>query len=399
MKHLQKSRLGIAAFTMLFSFSISSCNNDGCTDPLATNYDEKAKNDDGSCEYEAVNTILSGDITEDRILDAQYKYTLAGGVHVKSGAILTIPAGTIIKSDPNESVAYLLIEQGAQIDAQGTADNPIVFTSGASSPAAGDWGGIILCGKAPINNGSTATAEVGDVLYGGTEPSDNSGTLKYVRVEYTGNAINDEKEHNGFTFNGVGSSTTVAYLQAYFGNDDGFEFFGGTVNATYLVSTGSGDDCFDWTYGWVGFGSYWIAEQANGVGDRGIEADNNGDNNGASPFSNPTLSNITLTAYVGSESDGMKLREGTKGKISNVVITNFQDGVEVEHGITVSNAASGELLLTNVSISNSTGLEFAIKGANNASDSTSAANAVSDAINGAGTGAGTDWTIGWTKGL
>ena len=187
MKHLQKSRLGIAAFTMLFSFSISSCNNDGCTDPLATNYDEKAKNDDGSCEYEAVNTILSGDITEDRILDAQYEYTLAGGVHVKSGAILTIPAGTIIKSDPNESVAYLLIEQGAQIDAQGTADNPIVFTSGASSPAAGDWGGIILCGKAPINNGSTATAEVGDVLYGGTEPSDNSGTLKYVRVEYTGN--------------------------------------------------------------------------------------------------------------------------------------------------------------------------------------------------------------------
>ncbi len=386
-------------FVLAIGLTLSACNNDGCTDKNALNYDDKAKNDDGSCEYEEPSTLLSGDISEDLILDSEFEYTLAGGVHVLDGVTLTIPAGTVIKSDPNESVAYLLIEQGGKINAEGTATNPIVFTSGASTPAAGDWGGVILCGKAPINNGSTATAEVGDVIYGGSESSDNSGTLRYVRVEYTGNAINDEKEHNGFTFNGVGSGTTLEYLQAYMGNDDGFEFFGGTVSANYLVSTGSGDDCFDWTYGWIGSGQYWIAEQADGNGDRGIEADNNGDNNAASPFSNPTLSHITLTAYVGSESDGMKLREGTMANISDVLITNFQDGVEVEHEVTVSNAASGSLILADISVIDQTGSVFAIKGAANASDSTSAAQAVESAINGAGVGAGSDWTSNWTRSL
>ena len=148
----------------------------------------------------------------------------------------------------------MLFRSGGKIEAVGTEDSPIVFTSGTASPARGDWGGIILCGKAPINKGTTATAEVGDVLYGGTDATDNSGTLKYVRVEYTGNAINTEKEHNGFSFNGIGNGTTLEYLQAYMGGDDGFEFFGGTVNASFLVSTGSKDDSFDWTYGWVEIG-------------------------------------------------------------------------------------------------------------------------------------------------
>jgi len=398
-KRFSLTNLSSALLALMLVFSTAACKKEGCTDPAANNYDEKAKEDDGSCEYDAVNTTLSGDITEDMTLDSQHEYTIAGGVHVKDGATLTIPAGTVIKSDPNESVAYLLIEQGGMIDAEGTSDNPIVFTSGAANPAAGDWGGIIICGRAPINNGSTATAEVGDVLYGGSDASDNSGTLKYIRVEYTGNAINDEKEHNGFTFNGVGSGTTVEYLQAFMGNDDGFEFFGGAVVANYLVSTGSGDDSFDWTYGWVGGGSYWIAEQANGIGDRGIEADNNGDNNAASPFSNPTLSNITLTGYAGSESDGMKLREGTKGDISNVLITNFKDGVEVEHSVTVQNAGSGDLSLSNITVTNASGSVFAIKGSETTTDSTNAANAVDQAINGAGTGAGSGWTAGWTTSL
>ncbi len=397
MKTQFTAKLILIAITI--GLSLASCNNDGCTDPGANNYEEKAKNDDGSCEYDAPETRLSGDVTEDLTLDLSYEYTLAGGVHIKSGVTLTIPAGTVIKSDPNESVAYLLIEQGGKINAKGTDTEPIVFTSGATSPAAGDWGGIIICGKAPINNGTTATAEVGDVLYGGSDAADNSGTLEYIRVEYTGNAINDEKEHNGFTFNGVGSGTTLSYLQAYYGNDDGFEFFGGTVTADYLVSSGSGDDSFDWTYGWIGSGSYWIAEQANGIGDRGIEADNNGDNNGATPASNPTLSNITLTGHSASESDGIKLREGTMGNISNVLISSFQDGIEVEHEITVSNAAMGELSLDNITLEGITGSEFAIKGAANSSDSTSAANMIDMTIGVDATGAGSDWTAGWTKAL
>jgi len=270
-------------------------------------------------------------------------------VHVKEGAALTIQAGTKIKSNPNEpSVAYLLVERGAKIIADGTSELPIVFTSGEDTPERGDWGGIIICGKATINNGSEAIAEVGDVLYGGNADDDNSGVLRYVRVEYTGNAINSEKEHNGFTFNAVGSGTIVEYLQAYMGNDDGFEFFGGTVNCKYLLSTGSKDDSFDWTFGWKGSGQFWIAEQASDIGDRGIEADNNGGDNTASPYSEPTLSNIVL---IGSddgdgENQGMKLREGTKGYFYNVVVQNFpKRGIQVEHDVTLTNLEDGNLVV------------------------------------------------------
>ena len=385
------------AMLVLGAITLSSCSKKGCTDPNANNYDEKAKKEDNSCTYDNdADSVLSGNISADMTLDADVVYTLSGGVHVKSGAVLTIPAGTMIKSDPNESVAYLLIERGARIEAIGTATEPIIFTSGAASPASGDWGGIILCGKAPINNGSEATAEVGDVLYGGSASDDNSGTLRFVRVEYTGNAINDEKEHNGFTFNGVGSGTSVSYLQSYMGNDDGFEFFGGSVQADYLISTGSGDDCFDWTYGWVGSGSYWIAEQIDGIGDRGIEADNNGDDNAASPYSNPTLTNLTLTGY--GEADGIKLREGTKANISNVIIDNFSDGLDVEHAITVSNLAGGELVLSNISISN-VGDIFEIKGFDTVADSTSAADKINAAVGDGASGAGTNWRSGWSKSL
>lgn len=394
MNSLKKSNLSLL---VIGAIALASCSKKGCTDPSATNFDEKAKKEDNSCVYNnAADTVLSGSINESRSLDASKTYTLSGGVHVKSGAVLSIPAGTVIQSDPTESVAYLLIERGARIEAIGTADAPIVFTSGASHPASGDWGGIIICGRAPINNGSEATAEVGDVLYGGTDATDNSGTLKYIRVEYSGNAINDEKEHNGFTFNGVGAGTTVAYLQSYMGNDDGFEFFGGSVNANHLISTGSGDDCFDWTYGWTGTGSYWIAEQIDGIGDRGIEADNNGDDNEAAPFSNPTLSNLTLNGY--GSGDGIKLREGTKANISNALIANFSDGLDVEHATTVSHLANGELILSNITIS-SVGDLFEISGFANSADSTAAADHINAAITSGATGAGTTWRAGWSKSL
>ena len=305
----------------------------------------------------------------------------------------------IVESDPNEAIAYLLVEQGGKIMAEGTAADPIVFTSGNTTKERGQWGGIIVCGRAPINQGTTATAEVGNVLYGGTDAADNSGVFKYVRVEYTGNAINASKEHNGFTFNGVGTGTQIDYLQAYMGGDDGFEFFGGTVDANHLVSTGSKDDSFDWTYGWVGNGSYWIAEQASDQGDRAIEADNNGNDNSVTPISNPTLMYVTLTGRgAAAGTQAMKLREGTKFSLTDVVIDAFDTAVSVQHSLTCSELASGGSSLSTLNVTNCTSnLEIANHA--NASDSTACATAITNAITGSATGAGTAWTSGWTASL
>ena len=166
---------------------------------------------------------LKGDITKDQTLVSGKAYVLSGGVHVKKGAKLTIEPGVIIYSDVEEfqasgAVYYLMIERGAKIEAEGTADAPIAITSGNKSPQRGDWGGLIINGYAPINKGGgEATVEVGDALYGGDNPNDDSGILKYLRLEYTGNVINSEKEHNGLTFNGVGSGTVVEYVQVVYG--------------------------------------------------------------------------------------------------------------------------------------------------------------------------------------
>ncbi|MBD78913.1 MAG: hypothetical protein CL840_08335 [Crocinitomicaceae bacterium] len=397
----------IAALGLSLAGGVASCKK-GCTDASATNYDSKAKKDDGSCIHAATGyesklndgsqTVLNADITSNVTLPGK-EYTLSGGVHVKSGATLTIPAGATFKSDPNESIAYLLIEKGAKIMAEGTETSPIVFTSGTSTPKRGDWGGIILCGNAPVNGGSR-TAEVGNVTYGGTDAADNSGILKYIRLEYTGNAINAEKEHNGFSFNGCGTGTVAEYLQVFMGGDDGFEWFGGTMNANYLISTGSKDDSFDWTYGWSGSGTNWYANQATDEGDRGIEGDNDSKNNSNSPYSSPNLSNVTLKGRGASAgTDGMKLREGTKGLFTNVKIMDFKDGIEVEHSQTCSNAAGGSLKLTDVTISGAS-KDWAVKSPANATDSVAAAGMLNTGVNGNGTGSADFWTgKSWVKSL
>lgn len=404
----------IATLSLGIASGMTSCKKEGCTDSAASNYDSNAKDDDGSCTYAATSyednltngtsNVLNAPITKDVSLSAK-EYILAGGVHVKEGATLTIAAGATFKNDANEAVAYLLIETGAKIMAEGTETNPIVFTSSSATPARGDWGGIILCGKAPVS-GTTRTAEVGDVTYGGSDANDNSGVLKYIRLEYTGNAINAEKEHNGFSFNGVGAGTVAEYLQVYQGGDDGFEFFGGTINANYLISTGSKDDSFDWTYGWSGSGNQWYANQAADAGDRGIEGDNDSKNNSNSPYSNPTLTNITLKGRgAAAETDGMKLREGTKGNISNVLITGFRDGIEVEHDQTLDNVKDGALIMSKVTVTGAT-TDWAAKPTKDdqgnttypAADLTTVEGKIGPMVDGTGIGATDFWTgKAWVK--
>lgn len=353
MKSLKLTKSLAIAFSACVLFASCSKNENSIPDPGTGGILE-----DGA--------IITGDITVNTTLGKGNTYFLKGGVHVRGGAILTIQEGVIVKSDPVDgSTAYLLIEPDSKIEAVGTAESPIVFTSGKSSPKAQDWGGLIITGKAPINvAGGTAVSEMGEnVSYGGTDANHSSGILKYVRVEYTGKVSTSEKEHNGFTFEGVGAGTTVEHIAVYHGGDDGIEFFGGTVNVKYAVVYGAQDDSFDWTYGWKGKGQFWVAVQGDILADRGIEADNNGSNKASTPYSEPTLANVTLVgsliAKTGDDLESnpesgktraIKLREGTKGKLYNFVTYGFSSGVEVEHDETLANMEAGSLIFANSSI-------------------------------------------------
>lgn len=360
MKNLNFRQLALASLSLVV-ISLTSCNDDTPT-PTDDNREGIIPN----------NTEISGDISKNSILAEGNTYFLRGGVHVTNGAVLTIEEGVTVKAITNSktdfaNTAYLLVEPGSKIEAIGTADKPVVFTSNAAAPAPQDWGGIILCGRAPINSpGGTAPSEMGDgVVYGGTNAQDNSGTLKYVRVEFTGKKQSAEAEHNGFTFEGVGAGTTLEYLAVYKGADDGIEFFGGLVNLKYAFVNGAQDDLFDYTFGWSGKGQFWVGMQGNDVADRGIEADNNGTNNALAPLSNPTLSNVTLIGSreartndnpdAASDADkgktiGLKLRAGAGGQFHNFVVYGFNHGIDVQHDLTIANVGSGNLKVANTDI-------------------------------------------------
>lgn len=296
--------------------------------------------------------VLDSDITENVTLETGKTYTLNGGVHVKSGATLTIQPGVTIVAQHDETVDYILIEQGAKIDAQGTAAQPIVMTS--EKKEAGAWGGLHICGYAHTNNGS-GKSEIGNAPYGGNNDADDSGTLKYIRLEYTGYAFDEEHEANGVSFYGVGNGTTVEHLQAYQGSDDGFEFFGGSVNVKYMVVTSCSDDSFDWTEGWNGKAQFLVAYQ-EGESSLGyacdclMECDNNGTNNAATPVAHPTIANATLIGN-GGDAQGVRLRAGTQVELYNTIITGKGKPLTVETNETENALKDGTSKLEYVAIS------------------------------------------------
>lgn len=346
----------IFLFLCVFATTLlmTSCEKDPVVDPPATGGFILTETTIDGAAY----TKVEGSATENYTFTADKNWLLSGGIFVNDGATLTIEAGTNVYAADDGTTPFLAIKQGGQINAVGTATSPIVFTSIKSvsgNASAGDWGGIIVNGYATINVGATAEGEGGTGTYGGTDDTDNSGTIKYVRVEYAGKLLSTDNELNGFSFNGVGSGTTVEYIEAYKGADDGIEFFGGTVSVKYALSVGNNDDSFDWTHGWRGKGQFWVAKQLTTGGDRGIEADNNGDDNSLTPISYPTLSNITLVGADDGDGNnqGMKLREGTKARIHNAIVTGFpKRGVQVEHDFTIANVESGELVLANSIVEN-----------------------------------------------
>lgn len=295
---------------------------------------------------------LSGIVTKGQtvILKEGRSFKLSGGYTVEDGGLLKIEPGVTIEAVEDDIVDFILVKMGGKIDAQGTADSPIIMTAQLKESKA--WGGIHICGKAHTNKGTGTKSEIGDASYGSgastANDNDNSGTLRYIRLEYTGYAFTKEKESNGLTCYAVGSGTTIDHIQAYKGADDGFEFFGGSVNVKYLVATDCEDDSFDWTEGWNGKGQFLVADQrgTSGVKDDGdclIEADNNGDDNAASPVAHPILANMTLIGNSSSEgSRGIRLREGTEAEIYNSIVTGKPKSLTVETEITENALKDGK---------------------------------------------------------
>ncbi|WP_165023912.1 hypothetical protein [Dysgonomonas sp. ZJ279] len=261
-----------------------------------------------------VGVIGDGSYTYTITKDVVYKkgtYSLKGWVYVKNGATVTFEPGTIIKGEKG-SKASLIIEPGSKIYAQGTATEPIVFTSaqpkGSRKP--GDWGGLIICGYAKNNNGAQLGIEGGPTTkHGGDNDDDNSGILSYVRVEFAGSVFDENQEINGVTFGSVGRATKVDHVQVSYSNDDSFEWFGGSVSAKYLIAYHGWDDDFDTDNGFSGKLQYLLAVRNPKIADtslsNGFESDNNKPGTDANPKTSTVFSNVTLVGPIGQANDFM----------------------------------------------------------------------------------------------
>ena len=297
-----------------------------------------------------ISRTISGTISTSRFYP-KGTYTLRGYVYVTDGTTLTFEAGSIIKSDITEKGA-IIIERGAKLIADGRANNPIVFTSGkpAGQRAPGDWGGIILLGKAPTNRpldpGPTIEGGVGR-KYGGTDPNDESGILRYVRIEYAGIAAEPGSEINGLTLGGVGAGTIIEYVQVSFGNDDAYEFFGGTVNAKNLIAFATADDDFDFDFGYIGKIQFGLAIRKPdfvdaGDAGNGIESDNDGSGTSATPRTRPQLSNFTFagannaTGTAANHNFANRWRRAAQFVIRNSILMGYpKGGFDIESNQTV----------------------------------------------------------------
>jgi hypothetical protein len=291
------------------------------------------------------NTVLSGKINSDRTLHAANVYTLRGLVYITDGATLTIEPGTKIVGEKNTRGA-LIVTRGCKLIANGTADKPIVFTSDQSNPVRGDWAGIVLLGRARTNASYNGTPGLGEAeggindgdghgLFGGTDDNDNSGSLKYVRIEYAGYAYLPDKELNGLSMYALGSGTTISYVEVSFANDDSFENFGGTVNMDHIIAYKGLDDELDTDNGFSGRVQFAICQRDSSVADvsgsNGWESDN--DANGvaviipagqtaAQPQTKAVYSNITMI--------------GPRAASNNVGNSLFRNGAQIRRNSAIS---------------------------------------------------------------
>ncbi len=319
------------------------------------------------------------EFNEDATLSADAHWVLDGRTAVggdnENSAVLTIEAGTTIIGQAGED--FLVVRRGSQIMANGTAEAPITMTSiqdvTGQETTIGQWGGLVLLGRAPANScgdqvGETTDDELnncgvsaeGDAgQFGGNMPEDSSGKLNYVVVKHAGRTLGNGDELNGISFAGVGSGTEVDYIQVHQNLDDGIEFFGGTVNVKHIVLTANGDDSFDWSFGWTGKAQYVLIKQDAADGDNAFESDNSEFDAAATPLTNPTVANVTILGA--DDANGVRLRAGTAGALSGFVITGpdaYSNCLRVNGAESQANADAGDLTMTNSVVACAEGNNF-----------------------------------------
>lgn len=370
-------------------------------------------------------------------------YLLDGFVFVNSGQELTIQAGTVIKGKPGtgSNASALIVAKGGKINAVGTPTQPIIFTFEAdplngSVPlsTSGQWGGVMILGNATLNStpGTSAIEGIPTTetrgIYGGTNDADNSGVFKYVSIRHGGTDIGAGNEINGLTMGGVGSGTTIEYVEVVGNADDGFEWFGGTVNTKYLVASNGDDDSFDYDEGFRGKGQFWLAIQ-NTDADRGGEHDGGTTPEDGMPYATPKVFNAT---YIGNGTSRLlTFRDNAGGEYHNSIFHNFGKGIDIEDlasgedsknrldngqlkfdGIVLSNIGSdlivsavenaGADLSTHASVTNLTVQNVSISAANPIPSGLAAGNAPTDpwytnvTYKGAFEPGGANWAQGWT---
>ena len=318
-------------------------------------------------EEEPINvpttTTLTGNINTTTTLTSDKVWTLKGYVYVTDGAKLIIQPGTTIVSDVAEKGA-LCIERGSQIIAEGTQSKPIVFTSGRpeGQRTPGDWGGIVILGRAKTNRSSEPTIEGGiGRPYGGTNDSDNSGVLRFVRIEYAGIAAMPNSEINALTLGGVGNGTILENIQTIYANDDAFEFFGGTVNGKNLYAFATADDDFDFDFGYTGMITNGVAKRDpqfvdSGDAGNGVECDNDGTGSAAQPYTHPKLFNMILvgpntSSALANHNLGLRFRRSTQFTMKNSVVWGWmKGGLSLESNETAQFVKDGVSVFENNSV-------------------------------------------------
>ena len=318
----------------------------------------------------ACGTTVSGTINTNQRWPAGCDTIVDGLVLVDAGAVITVQPGATVKGKKaptvNGPVSALVFRRGTKLNAGGTAANPIVFTSDQApgGRARGDWGGVTLLGNAPVNfpggEGACEGLPPGTCNFGGTDPNDSSGQVRFTRIEYSGAVLSTDNELNIFTMNGVGRGTTIEFVQGNVGEDDGLEWFGGTVDVNHVVASAYADDGFDYQIGFTGSVQYGLSYQNIGIqisGHNGIEGDNNEFGFTNTPVSNPAFCNITVigarrqsvdpVACTGCQSgSGANIRRGSAGKVGNAIFMDFTSaGLDFDDSVTVNRGCDGPGLL------------------------------------------------------